>query len=1724
MSALQYSIVCYSVSLASSNTEDKLAIVEMLLDISRKRNLDSDTFGNLSNAAHLAAFLNLHNVLRLLESHGADTAIVNGLGLSPYEIADAITETSLMHSSSEFHPSNGPFDDSSEAGSINLESRVLESLGLYSESDIPDVYRYEDADTFVVVDNCWDTSSYPQKLYADVPSTVHSHPASVEHSPDINPDYTTPRVFHLSFDNQDQSRSRSPFRETCAIPSLDHLYQNQPQTSTHDGACFDHDNLDYCDSDELSDDNDTDLFTSSSLHLIHNPHALACDRSPELLSAMKHNRRFGIPTDPYFEYISALRLIARTARPRDASLRNIHWYPIKQIIVFRRHLHESPEDLCDRKANEQDISSFTRTWVYQEHGLDPFYDSDVSEFPYITPKPLISYQPVADFAEDSGDIEEDDSSSDSESDGPRFYGHSPQNVSTNSLGQCKVENSIYTALPARPLPEIPIDRPPQTENAHGVPPRRQNSLQRRTPPPAHLSLDTPNQRPSTPVMVWWPTAEASSSFAAPALAMMEPRIGAALKSPPPSSVPPKQLVDSSPMLGRLFGKQIPNSTPPSDSSNDDSDTTSLSTQMSKSVVHPNPCRSSPPPSPPSPPSPRPLPLVGLGLSSSETNLARQIVSQIEGAGSVIELGRFDKDLPIARSSTLSKASKKAYSAFKHTLQIMSPPPSPSLGASSSTLMLSRMPALSKRMSRTLSLLLPNVLDPTKGIAYDCANSSSSSSSTPSSEDQVSTASSTLVSDSDQDNQVLPKLLSEETACLRAPKTIMTGDLQRGESDATRSPQLYAFQQQQAPASTTLSSSPYSAAESQASSTVTESSIQSPVSRQSSSYGNQNKVWTERKPVVQSNKIVKPTRCTLSLNDKETPPPVLCDSRGLISTEIRRVQSDDPLDDMEIIHGVLHTPLEPSNQDIVSLGPALIDFQSIAHGLPPQTYVLRRSKNIQLFSDHCTPSLSLATERVLMYHEDVWTTGSSTHDEIRRTTLSNCESSSTTNTGVLFLRIKSLADFTLPIPLEGAMVSIRIDTGLEKIDTDYIPLEDVEMVFNQEFCIPVIPDLTLTLTIHLMQAPHLHPRANSSPFTSIKNISDSDWDDPLLAPPDHCYQRSLNDSGVSFPRSSETSTTASWRASAAATFSSRTGRTLASVFKKQHSQQQQQQPRNGSWQCEATASSDEDIIIANGARTVPCFGIGSSSSCSTRIRPTPIYPPLSSTGDTCASDRRLCTYSRKIPSSHMPPPQPALQSAISLASATKSTISKWKRNILISRKKRSIDNIEAKCSRSHHDHSNDDHDDDGDDDDCEDEDDGFEKVLVNDSDASNQYRPLSTTHDRRSCLSKNRCQYHHKGPISSASLSSSSLPAPMEPSKACLLTMNEIQQTETPLQVLSRHILFEDENCIARSGILFEDLREACTNKIVRVEFLSVNNWVDKVDYRINSKKKKNKSKSKSKSSSSSSTGRNRADSTKEQGDQKDFGNLEYNDFVVGKILTSLCFLPGQELDPEKEEDEGMIPTEPQNMLECQQGLQYFQWQNRISLQGVLFRLTENNTWIQAPFQLVGCKLWMCKDTTDNNNNNIVNNDNCHSRHSQQESTKEDKEKKEFGDESQSMERVSYLDLESVISIQTSLGIFPVALRVPCTQEQDEEKEDVPLKKDGFVGDTNVPFYSINSAFRLHMRPKQQPGARDAGAGGRPRFQDFYASTPEGGQEWVAALLATCQFRPPTPYWLQKDFQ
>ncbi|KAF9925903.1 hypothetical protein BGZ67_008405 [Mortierella alpina] len=202
-------------------------------------------------------------------------------------------------------------------------------------------------------------------------------------------------------------------------------------------------------------------------------------------------------------------------------------------------------------------------------------------------------------------------------------------------------------------------------------------------------------------------------------------------------------------------------------------------------------------------------------------------------------------------------------------------------------------------------------------------------------------------------------------------------------------------------------------------------------------------------------------------------------------------------------------------------------------------------------------------------------------------------------------------------------------------------------------------------------------------------------------------------------------------------------------------------------------------------------------------------------------------------------------------------------------------------------------------------------------------------------------------ITSASSSSSSLSSvPRLPQ----LTLSEIHASETPLQVLSRHILFDDELCLARSGIMFRDLRRACENQIVGVEFETINNWVDLNDYsQMNSHSHSTTTTYGGQNVTQGGGGTGRKASLqqgKKHEDEDDPSSDDHDEeddvmdsrCVVAKIMTLMCYVPGPEMDPEDAiyEDETQLPLEPQNLVECQQGIYYFQWRDQVRFQARLF--------------------------------------------------------------------------------------------------------------------------------------------------------------------------------------------
>ncbi|KAI9232777.1 MAG: hypothetical protein BYD32DRAFT_474970 [Podila humilis] len=1478
------------------DADHSIRMTALQYSVTRKEDLNFDCFGNNSNVFHLAAFLDLRDIIELLMMHGVDSSLLNGQGLSSSDIIDAVKAANAVF------PSIGSSEDFSETGSIISETKALDYFGFRGDEDHGGSEDIED-DSLTIMDRSWDSSEYPSKWN---PCSYEQNTTSFESSLVGHHDYTSPRIYHLSFDSEKTPPTRT-FGETSAIPSLDHIYLAQSIFNTQTLGPLDHYHADSFDpesfNEEPSDEND--LYSTSFLYKIRQLPSPAWDRPSKLYSAMRHDRRFGFPSATYVDYLSSLSLIPRAPTRVDSFHKVVHWDEGKEIIVFRRHLQESTELESNEESDEEAIAAFQQTWVYHELGLDLAYFLDESGPAYDSIPSMMSFDPSDTSVEDD---EEEDRSLDSASSVNSFYGLSQTNVSTNDLRQASGASGAKATVFDRPLPKIPAGVGSETST---LPPtsKRQNLLQRRTPSPPKLSLDTPGRKPF-PVMQWQSQPEVGLAFNS----VHDPRMSTALKSPPPPNLPPSLLAGAPPMLVKLL-KKFPEGSHASSTL----DHAPVSVDKNKSLAPPR-CVS------------------GLCRSRSKTNLAQHLVD-MPPVSSAVDFDYFKKELP-SRPKTWSSGAR-VMSALKTFQRFLSPPPSPSLIAPSSSslsLSLPRHPRQSRSV-RPASLVIPRPLDSAPPLSQILGKMASSC-------EDIRAMSNRPGTDSNMPVIKVTSPLANMTSTYNAIDLLqpsVASRLLRSDSDRARSPQLYPHQQIEEPTTTVIPTN--------SSSTQKHMSLDSTVDQRLTS--------------TQSDAGGDQTNKNIGFHDQDTE------------------------DGTELIHGVLQAAAI-QGEDMAYLGSALINIQGIAHGLPIQSYNVRRSKDIQLFSD-CTERCAMdIADQAHKPRFNVWTF-SSALPKSPRVTLSNCESPSSIKTGVLFMRIKSFADFALPVPAEGAMASIRIDTGLEKVDTDYVPLKDIEMLFNQEFCIPVTPDLALTMTLHLMQSPHLHPRsltpARTATISECTNLEDT----LLVNHLDHRDKRAPHDSGISFFRSPDS--TLSWRATAA-TISSRTSRSFASLFQRQNAQ------TNRSSKC---SSDDDDGIRA-------ASGVGS------------IYPS--------SIDESSSTSSANAP---------PRQSMVSLASVTKSTIAKWKRNILTpsSRKKKPSDfdtSVENEISPE--------------------QDDKTPAIL---------YPGIRARLD--ASLPDLPVLAQHQG---------SSLSLPQQ------LSMKDIHSSETPLQILSRHTLFEDENCIARSGIMFEDLRAACVNQIVRVEFLSINNWADRTDYSVKGSRKAQQSQKQE----IKDNGNEDNDTTSD--------DLVEGEFMVGKILTSLCFLPGQAMDPEDAlyEDESRIPAEPQNMLECQQGLYHFQWQSQITHQGRLFYLTECNVWVEGLFRIVGSKLWRC--------------------HYRSNSDTQD-------DEDDNLEMVAYLDLESVTSIQTNLGIF--ATKPSNLEEQESGQIDTAYCGMNFE-DEKVPFYAVNNSFRMHMMPAQAlDDTSDVTAGMTPRCQDFYAATSESGQAWLTAIMASCQNRPPTPYWL-----
>ncbi|KAF9985641.1 hypothetical protein BGZ65_010283 [Modicella reniformis] len=317
-----------------------------------------------------------------------------------------------------------------------------------------------------------------------------------------------------------------------------------------------------------------------------------------------------------------------------------------------------------------------------------------------------------------------------------------------------------------------------------------------------------------------------------------------------------------------------------------------------------------------------------------------------------------------------------------------------------------------------------------------------------------------------------------------------------------------------------------------------------------------------------------------------------------------------------------------------------------------------------------------------------------------------------------------------------------------------------------------------------------------------------------------------------------------------------------------------------------------------------------------------------------------------------------------------------------------------------------------------------------------------------------------------------------------LTLLRLQETETPLELLRRYIYFDDEFCIARTGILFNTIRPSCENQVVSVEFHTVNTWVDRTDY--------------SQASDSQCVIRDHLD---DSGVAQVSGENPMNDEpIVAKVVTSLCFIPGLEMDPESAiyEDETYIRTEPQSLAECRVGQTYFQWQETRGFQGHLFYLTEGHQWKEAWFCIVGSKLWQCcrpPSAFTPTSSSLP--------PSQVSSTDPDV-----------LEKLRFLDLETVRYIETEVQVFKATPR-----HLDDESLTFCNDMDE-IEDFGETFSPIKHSFRLRMRAPEQRMNDSDPVSWTTVTQNFYAGSEDMAQAWMESLRVACRSRPPRPYWLR----
>ena len=323
-----------------------------------------------------------------------------------------------------------------------------------------------------------------------------------------------------------------------------------------------------------------------------------------------------------------------------------------------------------------------------------------------------------------------------------------------------------------------------------------------------------------------------------------------------------------------------------------------------------------------------------------------------------------------------------------------------------------------------------------------------------------------------------------------------------------------------------------------------------------------------------------------------------------------------------------------------------------------------------------------------------------------------------------------------------------------------------------------------------------------------------------------------------------------------------------------------------------------------------------------------------------------------------------------------------------------------------------------------------------------------------------------------------------------LSLAQLRESEAALELLRRYINFDDEFCIARTGISFETIRPSCENQVVTVEFHVVNNWIDRTDY--------------SRSTEFKRIIRNRhTDSGDDDPCRRKISNSR-TEPIVAKVVTALCFVPGPEMDPESAiyGDEDYIHTEPQSLADCQVGLTYFRWRETTIFQGYLFYLTETNQWKEAWFCIVGSRLWQCHRTPIASSPSL-------SSLPPVCSTDID-----------ALEKLRYLDLESVRFIEAGTQVYRATAQHLDGDEGLNFNHDMDkLSLEGFE-----EYSPVKHSFRLQMHVLEQRTDSDGIvpiSAWKTVTQDFYTGSEDLRQAWVQSLRIACRDRPPRPYWLRK---